>query len=58
MSNGEGSHYGTESHGDHHAATTHGGGQIVVPSAQLNRLAVSATTHCLTGCVIGEVTGM
>jgi hypothetical protein len=24
----------------------------------LNRLAISATTHCLTGCVIGEVVGM
>ena len=24
----------------------------------LNRLAVSATFHCLTGCAIGEVTGM
>jgi len=24
----------------------------------LNRLAVSATTHCLTGCAIGEVLGM
>ena len=24
----------------------------------LNRLAFSATVHCLTGCVIGEVTGM
>jgi hypothetical protein len=24
----------------------------------LNGLAVSATNHCLTGCVIGEVTGM
>jgi len=24
----------------------------------LNRLAISATTHCLTGCAIGEVTGM
>ena len=24
----------------------------------LNRLALSATTHCLTGCVIGEVAGM
>jgi hypothetical protein len=24
----------------------------------LNRLATSATNHCLTGCVIGEVTGM
>jgi hypothetical protein len=24
----------------------------------LNRLAISATTHCLTGCAIGEVMGM
>jgi Domain of unknown function (DUF4396) len=24
----------------------------------LNRLAVNATTHCLTGCAIGEVVGM
>jgi hypothetical protein len=29
------------------------------PSEQsLNRLATSATNHCLTGCVLGEVTGM
>jgi uncharacterized protein DUF4396 len=28
------------------------------PAADLNRLAVSATTHCLTGCAIGEVVGM
>ena len=35
-------------HGTAHAA--HGAG--------LSRLAVSATNHCLTGCVIGEVTGM
>jgi hypothetical protein len=28
------------------------------PDPSLNRLAVSATTHCLTGCAIGEVTGM
>jgi hypothetical protein len=27
-------------------------------AAELNRLATSATNHCLTGCVIGEVTGM
>jgi Domain of unknown function (DUF4396) len=26
--------------------------------ASLNSLAASATTHCLTGCAIGEVTGM
>jgi uncharacterized protein DUF4396 len=25
---------------------------------ELNRLAASATNHCLTGCLIGEVTGM
>ncbi len=24
----------------------------------LNRLALSATTHCLTGCAIGEFAGM
>ena len=24
----------------------------------LNRLAASATNHCLTGCVLGEVVGM
>lgn len=27
-------------------------------SAGLNRLAASATNHCLTGCIIGEVVGM
>jgi Domain of unknown function (DUF4396) len=26
-------------------------------ASDLNRLAVSATTHCLTGCAIGEVLG-
>jgi hypothetical protein len=29
-----------------------------VPSPSLNRLALTATTHCLTGCAIGEVLGM
>jgi uncharacterized membrane protein YbjE (DUF340 family) len=33
-----------------HAHATHGG--------DLNRLAFSATVHCLTGCAIGEVLGM
>src|SRR3954471_11296447 len=28
------------------------------PAGDLNRLALAATTHCLTGCVIGEVAGM
>ena len=27
-------------------------------TVSLNRLALSATTHCLTGCAIGEVLGM
>src|SRR4051812_34086919 len=27
-------------------------------STSLNRLAAAATNHCLTGCAIGEVTGM
>jgi hypothetical protein len=29
-----------------------------VSEGSLNGLAVSATNHCLTGCVIGEVSGM
>ena len=35
-------------HGSAHAAY----------GADLNRLAISATNHCLTGCAIGEYTGM
>lgn len=35
--------------------TGHGHGHA---EQSLNRLAVSATNHCLTGCVLGEVTGM
>ncbi len=34
-----------------HAGHDHGDGS-------LNRLAVSATLHCLTGCLLGEVTGL
>jgi hypothetical protein len=30
----------------------------VETQASLNRLALSATAHCLTGCAIGEVLGM
>ncbi len=29
-----------------------------VAHAPLNRLAASATTHCLTGCAIGEIAGL
>jgi Domain of unknown function (DUF4396) len=39
-----------------HAAPDHAVGQHETPS--LNRSALSATTHCLTGCAIGEVLGM
>jgi hypothetical protein len=38
-------------HGDHHGHEGHGG-------PGLNRLSVSATLHCMTGCVIGEVIGL
>jgi hypothetical protein len=41
---------------DHaHAAHAHDGHDAGQP---LNRLALSATVHCLTGCAIGEVLGM
>lgn len=29
-----------------------------MPAAELNRLGVMATVHCLTGCAIGEVVGL
>jgi hypothetical protein len=31
---------------------------MALPHPSLNRLALQATTHCLTGCAIGEVAGM
>jgi hypothetical protein len=45
--------HGEHAHHDHgeHAHHDHADGS-------LNRLAVSATLHCLTGCAAGEVTGM
>ena len=36
----------------------HHGAGAAAPSPSLNRLAVQATTHCLTGCAIGEVLGL
>ena len=39
---------------EHAAHEGHG----VSPPTSLNRSAFSATTHCLTGCAIGEVLGM
>ena len=47
-------HSGQDHSGQDHAGHSHHGhaGQ------SLNRLAFSATVHCLTGCAIGEVLGM
>lgn len=39
---------------DHHAGHDHSGHG----SQSLNQLSVSATIHCMTGCLIGDVTGM
>jgi hypothetical protein len=39
-------------HHDHHKQGT------ATPVPSLNRLAVMATLHCLTGCAIGEVLGL
>jgi hypothetical protein len=36
----------------------HATAHMAHPDPSLNRLAVSATTHCLTGCAIGEFAGM
>lgn len=38
-------------HDNHHSRQS-------TPSPSLNRLALAATVHCLTGCAIGEVLGM
>ena len=40
----------THAHHNHHGST--------IPAPSLNRVAFSATVHCLTGCAIGEVLGM
>lgn len=39
----------------HHHHAHHGS---TAPAPSLNRVAFSATIHCLTGCAIGEVLGM
>jgi len=41
-------------HSGHHGAAS----TIDAGSPPLNRVAISATIHCLTGCAIGEVLGM
>jgi Domain of unknown function (DUF4396) len=42
-------------HAEHHAHAPHG---AHAPEQSLNRVAFSATAHCLTGCAIGEVLGV
>ena len=69
----EHTHHAGHHHGQHpstaatpaagaHGPTTHAaaarGGDAGGATASLNRLAASATVHCLTGCAIGEVLGM
>jgi hypothetical protein len=49
------SHY---EHSTHYHSTNDHGGQALHAVQSLNRLAFSATVHCLTGCAIGEVLGM
>jgi hypothetical protein len=48
----------SHSHDGAHEHVHSGVGQRQEPNAELNRLARSATNHCLTGCLTGEVTGM
>lgn len=45
------------SHRQHETGEAHASDGAAAPSS-LNRLAASATNHCLTGCLVGEVTGM
>jgi hypothetical protein len=41
---------------DHHAQHGQHGGHVA--DGALNRMAASATLHCLTGCAIGEIAGL
>jgi hypothetical protein len=45
-------------HGAHRGQEANAAGAHHAAPASLNRLAVSATLHCLTGCGIGEVLGL
>ncbi len=44
---------------EHHVQAEHRSAEErLAPAQSLNRVAFSATVHCLTGCAIGEVLGM
>jgi hypothetical protein len=45
-------------HQDHNEHDAHHGHASSLNRAALNRTAISATLHCLTGCAIGEVAGL
>src|SRR5688500_20061951 len=46
-------------HGDEHAShDNHHDHEMPTEGRELTAVAVSATLHCLTGCAIGEITGM
>jgi Domain of unknown function (DUF4396) len=46
------------SHHEHHDHHEHGHHEMPTSGRALDGVALSATLHCLTGCAIGEVTGM
>jgi hypothetical protein len=52
----------SQQHADHahddHAHHEHAGHDHSAHAGSLNRVAFSATAHCLTGCAIGEVLGV
>lgn len=43
---------------EHHSHSTTPAGQVQAHGTSLNRLAFTATLHCLSGCAVGEVLGM
>src|SRR5215207_9301041 len=52
------SHEHTEHAHHDHAHREHAGQDHSAHGGSLNRVALSATAHCLTGCAIGEVLGV
>ncbi|CAI4033317.1 hypothetical protein DNFV4_03753 [Nitrospira tepida] len=52
------SHHELHHHQDHRHDHHHHQREEVDNRTSLNRVAFSATVHCLTGCAIGEVVGM
>jgi hypothetical protein len=50
---------GHQEHAGHHGHAGHGADAAELgAAASLNRIAFSATVHCLTGCAFGEVLGV